>query len=52
MVRSMLKEGTQLGGGPIERLKGEHYEQEMEGLRKKNVNMDKKKAMHRKERER
>jgi len=25
-VKSMLKERTQLRGGPIERLKGEHYE--------------------------
>ncbi len=46
----MLKEGTRLGGRPFERLKGEHHEQEKEGLRKKNVNMDKK-AMHRNERE-
>jgi hypothetical protein len=25
-VRSMLKEGTRLGGRPFERLKGEHHE--------------------------
>ncbi len=30
----MLKERTQLGGGPIERLKGEHYEQEKGGFKK------------------
>ncbi len=33
-VKSMLKERTQLGGGPIERLKGEHYEQEKGGFKK------------------